>query len=209
MAFGDDKYTYPGSGGVLRNARNICDENELDRATNAYATVAMTAIVDAGAPAAFDYSYLCGIHRLMLSHLYPWAGTTRDVEVLAGGESVRYATVAEMQERLPEYFEELASKEFLCGRDQWSFLRAFGRSWANLTFLHPFRDGNTRSQTAFFAVLAMNAGHPIDWRNVSYEALRNLRFSALRGFPDDMANYLEDRMLPTSRATHWATGIVF
>lgn len=35
----DDKYTYPGSGGVLVNNYNIRDAEQLDKAVNAVASV--------------------------------------------------------------------------------------------------------------------------------------------------------------------------
>ncbi|HKU10788.1 MAG TPA: hypothetical protein VJQ61_06115 [Sinomonas sp.] len=65
-----------------------------------------------------------------------------------------------------------------------------------MTAIHRFRDGNTRSQSAYVSMLAERAGHPIDWRLIDVDLLRELRLHAMAGHEKALADYLHDRLLP-------------
>jgi fido (protein-threonine AMPylation protein) len=54
-------------------------------------------------------------------------------------------------------------------------------SYSSRLQIHPFRDGNTRSQSLFVSNLARAAGHPIDWRLVEVGDLRAARLQAMQG----------------------------
>ena len=59
-------------------------------------------------------------------------------------------------------FEELRKSDFLEGLGQGAFSWRAAHFLAELNAIHPFREGNGRTQLAFFAVLAAKAAHPID-----------------------------------------------
>lgn len=86
---GDDKYTYPGSGGVLRNLLNIEDAAELDSAVNDLVTVAWAGM-SRGLPAEFDRTYLRAIHAELFGEVFDWAGECRDVHLFATGTDITY-----------------------------------------------------------------------------------------------------------------------
>jgi cell filamentation protein len=191
---GDDKYTYPGSGGVLRNRLNIRDRAELEGAINDYASVAWAALA-LEEPDMFDFDYLMSVHRRLFGRVLAWAGQIRDVDVMAAGTSITYCRPHDIEPSAAELFDSLQASDYLRGLDTWDFARALARAWTGLAYIHPFRDGNTRSQVVFFSRLAVAAGHPIDWAAVNVDALRQLRVSALNGFPQNMADYVYDRLL--------------
>lgn len=191
---GDDKYTYPGSGGVLRNLLGIEDAAELDSAVNDLVTVAWAGM-SRDLPAEFDLTYLRAIHAELFGEVFDWAGECRDVHLFATGTDITYCLHEEVDGRLEALFDDLAEKDWLQGLDDWAFATALAHAWAELTFIHPFRDGNTRSQAFYFSRLAIAAGHPINWLNVRVPHLRQLRLAAVRGFPQNLADYLYDRLL--------------
>ena len=192
--FGDDKYTYPGSGGVLRNLLNIEEADALDHAVNDIVTAAWAALVGEF-PEAFDLNYLCSVHASLFGDLFEWAGQQRDVHLYAAGADLIYCPFEEMQERLETLFADLGRKDWLQGLDRWDFASELAKAWGRLTYIHPFRDGNTRTQSFFFSRLAIAAGHPIDWQQVDVPALRQLRLSAAKGFPVSLEDYLHERLL--------------
>jgi cell filamentation protein len=61
---------------------------------------------------------------------------------------------------------------------------------------HPFRDGNTRSKSAYVDRLAIRAGHPIDWLHVDVDQLRTLRLRAVSGSEKPLADCLRAHLLP-------------
>ncbi len=57
--------------------------------------------------------------------------------------------------------------------------------------VHPFREGNGRTQRAFFEQLAQDAGFTLDWQHL--EAARNIEASAaiMHGDPEPMRKMLD------------------
>lgn len=192
---GDDKYTYPNSGGVLRNLLDIRNAEELDEATNAYVSIEWADMLRAPIPGPFDFDFLQDVHRRFFCKVFDWAGSVRDVELLAAGTGRAYCQSVDLAPRLGEAFAKLASSNYLCGLDGIEFAKALAAMWADLTFIHPFRDGNTRSQTFFVSRLAEAAGHPIAWERVDVDALRLQRLAAVQGHPEALAFFLEDHLV--------------
>jgi len=149
-------------------------------------------------PAEFNLTYLRSIHAELFGELFAWAGEFRDVQLMATGVDLAYCRYEEMPERLDTLFAGLARKNWLQGLDEWAFVSELTKTWAELTFIHPFRDGNTRTQSFFFSRLAIASSHPIDWVAVKVEHLRQLRLAAVLGFPQNLADYLCDRLLDMS-----------
>lgn len=149
------------------------------------------------------WSTLQHIHQEMVGDLYEWAGELRTVYVTGSdpetdGPVAAYCQADEVAPGLTALFAQLAEDDFLRGLDDFDFLKGLDRFWGSLTHLHPFRDVNTRSQVAFVAHLAKQAGHPIDWRRVDHIQLQKRRLAAAQGHPNKIHWYLEEgsRMLP-------------
>ena len=52
---------------------------------------------------------------------------------------------------------------------------------AEFILIHPFREGNGRSQRAFFHQLARQAGWPIDWKGLDADENVEASIASLRG----------------------------
>jgi len=191
----DDKYTYPGSGGVLVNLLGTRDSQRLDQALNDHASLAW-AEIQAERPAGLDFDYLSSIHRRMFGAVLAWAGQIRDVDAQAVGANIPYARPEFIRPSLDELFARLASEDFLCGLDRASFVRRLANTWADLTAIHPFRDGNTRSQSAYVSRLAERAEHPIYWSRVDVATLRRFRLAGVTGDEAPLAQYLDTITVP-------------
>lgn len=62
-----------------------------------------------------------------------------------------------------EVFDRLTDSDWMRGLDEESFICAAADVLGDLNALHPFREGNGRSQRAFIELLSDDAGHPIVW----------------------------------------------
>jgi len=187
----DDKYTYPNSGGVLRNKLGLTDGARLDDAMNDFASAAWAVLSMEGTPAAFDFRYLQHVHIAMFGRIFEWAGKVRDVDTVAGNTGIVYARPQFIDDNLTDMFRELANDESLFStEDPVEFSMKLSAHWGYLSQIHPFRDGNTRSQSLFVSNLARAAGHPLDWRRIDVEALRNARLSAIQGSERVLASVL-------------------
>lgn len=75
-----------------------------------------------------------------------------------------------------DIFGRLAAADWLRGLAREEFITRLAEFLADINALHPFREGNGRTQRAFFSQLAHDAGHHIDW--VRMEPARNVTASA-------------------------------
>lgn len=192
----DDKYTYPGSGGVLVNSKGIREAARLDSALNDYASAAMAELRVEPVPSQLGYEYLRHIHTRMFERIVPGiAGRLRDVNVQAIGTGVAYARPEYIQGSLSQLFDQLGREDYLTGLDAGAFATRLADRWGDLTAIHPYRDGNTRSQSFYVTVLAERAGHPIDWRRIDVDTLRMLRLRAVVGSSRPLADYLAPHLL--------------
>jgi len=194
----DDKYTYPGSGGVLVNAAGIRDQRQLDEAMNDVASITMAEVRAERVPDRPDYAYLRGIHERMFGDLVPGiAGKIRDVDVQATGTGIPYCRPEYIDANLSTLFGKLEREDYLAGLDADTFAVRLADRWGELSAIHPYRDGNTRSQSIYVSAIAERAGHPIDWERVDVDELRTVRLQAVAGNDRPLADYLRTHLVET------------
>src|SRR5476649_2022023 len=63
--------------------------------------------------------------------------------------------------QMSSLFIQLRRDHYLRGLTTGEFARKAAIFLANLNAIHPFRDGNGRTQLVFMALLAARAGHPL------------------------------------------------
>ncbi|UQB17880.1 Fic/DOC family protein [Clavibacter nebraskensis] len=195
----DDKYTYPGSGGVLINAAGIRDHAQLDEAMNDVASFVLAKIYTEPVPDRLDLEYLRGIHVRMFGDLLPGiAGRIRDVDVQATGTGIPYCRPDFIEANLDTLFRKLEREDYLTGLDPDTFTERLADRWGELSAIHPWRDGNTRSQSMYVAALAQRAGHPIDWASIDVDELRHHRLQAIAGTDRPLAVYLRAHLIDTA-----------
>jgi cell filamentation protein, protein adenylyltransferase len=69
-----------------------------------------------------------------------------------------------------DVFGRLAAVHHLRGRDRDAFLDGLTALLAEVNALHPFREGNGRTQRAFLGQLARDAGYRLRWEHVDRDA---------------------------------------
>ncbi len=147
--------------GVLRNRLGITDPDEL---AGVEATLTASRIYDLSRtplPGDYDLAHLQAFHRTVFGDVYDWAGELRTVSL--GRGSTWFARPEHLVADAGELFGWLARTGHLRGLARAAFVDGLAELLSDLNALHPFRDGNGRTQRAFLAQLARDAGHPIRW----------------------------------------------
>lgn len=146
--------------GVLRNLLGITDSAEV---RGVEATLSASRIYDLNRtplPGAYDLAHLQAFHRRIFGDVYDWAGELRTVLI---GRGTAFCRPEHIVGDAEELFAWLARTGHLRGLERDPFLDGLTDLLSDLNTLHPFREGNGRTQRAFVAQLAADSGHPVRW----------------------------------------------
>ena len=158
---GQDSYCYPGST-VLRNKLDIRDDSTLNDAEQQLSAVAAATIEFSPPPC--NLASLQKIHRTLFSDLYDWAGELRTVGI--SKQDTRFCQPDYMVKEAGKIFKGMASANWFEGMSRSDLIVAVADAYSDLNVVHPFREGNGRTQRILFEHLVMNAGFEISWWGV-------------------------------------------
>jgi cell filamentation protein len=151
----DDAYLFPGLA-VLRNRLGITDSDRLDYVEREL--VAQRAAE--GAPKGrFDLAHLRTIHRHLFQDVYEWAGELRTVEIAKDGHQFQFRQFIETG--MADIHRRLEKANFLQGLSGDAFAKAAGVIMGDVNYVHPFREGNGRTQLQYLEQLAAQARHKV------------------------------------------------
>lgn len=168
----DDPYVYPGTR-ILKNKLDIQDADMLDLAERRLATVRARQGVPQGN---FDLRHLKAIHFHLFQDVYEWAGQIRTVEISKGESQFQFRQYIETG--MSDIHRRLVKAGLLRGLERSNFAAEAGQIIGDVNYVHPFREGNGRTQLQYLKLLAIQAGHPLDltkidatgWLKASREA---------------------------------------
>jgi cell filamentation protein len=156
----DDPYVYPGTN-ILRNRFEITDPAMLDKVERSYVIQRSRRNIPSGS---FDLSHLRAIHRHLFQDVYDWAGELRTVEISKGGSLFQFRQY--IPTGMADVHRRLTRAGFLKGLPASEFAREAGVIVGDINYIHPFREGNGRTQAQYLQQLAEQAGHRMDLRRI-------------------------------------------
>lgn len=158
-----DPYVYP-STTTLINKFNIKDSSKLQVLEGIYFALKNSEPLP---PGNYDYAHLKAIHHHFFSDLYEWAGEERTIDI-AKSDSY-FAHTDFISSSLNKLFTQLKKESFLQNLPLNEFCKKLSFYFNEINAVHPFREGNGRTQRAFCDQLAEQAGYILDWTLVSKE----------------------------------------
>lgn len=148
----NDPLCYPGTT-VLRNRLDIRDQSELDEFELALFLTRADEAIPAGT---FDFDRYRTIHHHLFQDVYDWAGEIRTIRIGKAGNWFCYPEYIDRE--MTRIFAELAAANYLVGLPARDFAARAAHILAEINAVHPFREGNGRTQLTFLAMLAENTG---------------------------------------------------
>lgn len=180
-----DPYCYRGTT-VLKNLADLHEQAALDTFESTMTAQRADEPLPRGRLGVAHYR---AIHRHLFQDVYSWAGQFRHVRMSKDGSAFCYPeNIGREIERL---FEDLSRNRHLANLSRQEFAAEAAGFLSTLNAIHPFREGNGRTQTAFLVLLAKRAGHPINLENVQPDAFLAAMVASFKG--DDTP--LERQML--------------
>lgn len=168
---------YPGTK-VLANYFNIKDRKFLREVEATIVDYRLAELLANPLEEAFDFAYLCNIHRLLFGDVYPSSGQVRTVVV---AKRTMFCLPEYIEEMAAEVFGKLKKDRYLRDKEREEFINELAYYMGEVAALHPFREGNGRATRLFFYELSRNAGYDIDWHQLDPDRLLEADIAAIEG----------------------------
>ncbi len=155
-------YCYQGSD-VLINLLDLHDAQALKQAERLLTGARLIELYHHPLPGAFDLKHLQAIHHHIFQDLYTWAGELRRIEIAKG---LFFCRAAYIEREAGKIFQALKEEQYLadCRDDELPARAAYYLSEINA--VHPFRDGNGRTQREFMRELLLKRGVRVNFAKV-------------------------------------------
>ena len=160
----DELYCYPPDFVVLKNKLDLRDAESLDRFERRAASQRAAQGIP---PGRFDLAHLRGIHRHLFQDVYDWAGELRTVEISKGGNQFQFRQY--ITTGMADVHRRIVAAGYLKGLSARAFADKAGEIIGDINYVHPFREGNGRTQALYLEALARQASHPIDLTRIVRE----------------------------------------
>ncbi|MBR3233532.1 Fic family protein [Candidatus Saccharibacteria bacterium] len=149
--------------GVLRNRVGAKTWSGLQKTEADIIGISQIALVNI--PRTNDLAELQAIHKALFGKIYDWAGQLRTVDIKKGSEEY-FLSFAEFDTGTRYVFGELKEQNYLAGLEKEQFVERLAYFYEQLNYIHPFREGNGRTQRVFWSRVAKDAGYTIGWKDV-------------------------------------------
>ena len=160
-----DPYCYPDTT-VLINKLDLRDQAKLDAFEAEITTQRAAEPLPKGR---LSYAHCRAIHRHLFQDVYAWAGNARTVRISKEGSMFCYPEHIDGEMR--KLFGVLRDSRYFQGLTPDEFAQRAAHFLSELNAIHPFREGNGRTQLALLTLLAERAGHPLTLDNLDPTAM--------------------------------------
>jgi cell filamentation protein len=173
-----------------RNLFGITDYLELQAYEAPLAAKRGGELEDRGVGGDFDPRHLKAIHRYLFQDVFPWAGEFRLVNISKGSST--FGPAIHIEAALADALAKLKGESLLVGLTAHGFAVRAAFYLGEINAIHPFREGNGRTQREFVRQLALRAKHPLSWAGFTQEQMTDASIlSHTKGDSSQLAAILE------------------
>ena len=167
------RYTYERTGtycyknsDVLINKINITDDDDLYEAERGLVAIRTAQLNEEPIKGNFDFNHLKSIHKFLFQDIYSWAGNIRTCNI---AKQDLFCLCQHIDSYANDIFSKLKEEKYFVIYGYEDKLNKLVQFFADINALHPFREGNGRTQREFIEELAKINGINLDLTKVSEE----------------------------------------
>ncbi|MGN0684374.1 MAG: Fic/DOC family protein [Oscillospiraceae bacterium] len=178
---------------TLINKLGITDENELKSSEALITAYKAASLINEPLAPNFGFENYKELHKVLFDDLYDWAGKPRTIALS------KTATVFTAPERIEELgsliFARLKKLDYFTKLSQKEFVSEIAELYHSLNMLHPFREGNGRTERVFFVQFIRNARYDIDYSTLNSDLLMIGGIQAASGVMDTLVKFSEENIV--------------
>lgn len=177
---------------VLINKLDITDEKLLAETESVFASFKAAQLIEQPLKSDFSFDDYKALHSYLFSDLYEWAGTVRKIDM--SKMTTRFTACDRIEEQGQRIFSRLHSMDYFRGLARAELVAEVADLYHTLNLLHPFREGNGRTQRVFFTQLIRAAGYDIDYSELNSELLMIGSIQAASGVMDNLVTFFDENI---------------
>lgn len=151
---------------VLINKFDIHDEETLSRYERQLVAIRQAELIENPIMGNLDFLHLKSIHKHLFQDLYFWAGESRNCNI---SKRDLFCLAQHIDSYSFTIFEKLRKEYYFVGQGIDDLIVSLVDLLGDINALHPFREGNGRSQREFTNMIARINGINISFINVTAE----------------------------------------
>ena len=176
----------------LINKFDIRDEDKLKK-VEADITFAKATILESNPISdKFDLEHYKAIHRFLFEDIYDWAGSFRTVDMAKKGTS--FCSADQLDDVAKNCFGRLAENNLFSDLDRDECNDAIVDFYCVTNMLHPFREGNGRTQRIFISQLIHHNGYDFDFSDIDSDDLMIATIQAANGVTDFLKQLFDENI---------------
>ena len=177
---------------VLINKFDIRDEDKLSEIESVISSARYAEWLNEPQCSTFDFTHYKSIHRFLFSDLYDWAGQVRTVNISKKG--TQFVPAENIENQAMMIFKRLHACNYFKGLSRNEFIAELVEFYCTTNMLHPFREGNGRTQRVFLTQLIRNAGYELNFADMDTELLMIATIQSAQGVTDLLTRIFTDSL---------------
>jgi cell filamentation protein len=174
---------------VLINKFDVLDGEKLAQLEARITYMKAGLLLENPLPGNFDFAHYKAHHRFLFEDIYDWAGELRDIDISKQGTA--FVAADQIEEIGNAIFKRLTDNHFYANAKPKRFKREMADLYHSINMLHPFREGNGRTQRAFFTALIRHLGYDISFGSIDKDLLMIATIHAAHGVMDFLVEIFE------------------
>ena len=196
------KYTYEKTANycykdsdVLINKLNITNEKDLYDAERGLVALRTAQLNEEPIKGYFDFNHLKSIHKFLFQDVYRWAGDIRNCNI---AKQDLFCLCEYIDSFANDIFGRLKKEQYFIKYSYEIKLKKLVELFADINALHPFREGNGRSQREFIEELAKINGIDLNLTTVSKEDMIIASHDSINGHYEKLFDIFKKNSVPLS-----------
>ena len=196
------KYTYEKTANycykdsdVLINKLNITNEKDLYDAERGLVALRTAQLNEEPIQGYFDFNHLKSIHKFLFQDIYRWAGDIRNCNI---AKQDLFCLCEYMDSFANDIFNKLKKEQYFNKYNYDVKLEKLVELFADINALHPFREGNGRSQREFIEELAKINGIDLNLTTVSKDDMIVASHDSINGHYEKLLEIFKKNSAPLS-----------
>ena len=196
------KYTYEKTANycykdsdVLINKLNITNEKDLYDAERGLVALRTAQLNEEPIKGYFDFNHLKSIHKFLFQDIYRWAGDVRNCNI---AKQDLFCLCEYIDSFANDIFNKLKKEQYFNKYNYDVKLEKLVELFADINALHPFREGNGRSQREFIEELAKINGIDLNLTTVSKDDMIVASHDSINGHYEKLLEIFKKNSAPLS-----------